>query len=277
MIPTLAVLQALALGSPLHIFHHHALPFYSISSGIEPVAENARASAATVSFAALDAEVGNIAHSTSQNPPERQSVPNARRMAAKRKEKQTPGDWLRRMITWWSISEPSARALERHRIAQFRKVGLAADAPSEEATYRLHAPIGKIPDDAVKPSSGPTPEQAYRRKHQRKQQQQRKESISTESQHSASSSTRTTRPKVDPRKLAVAPWLAEEGPASSHGHGNGNGNGQQAGPGCGRLIAPWLAEGDGTAATASSSHRRAGARRSLGTTPTHESPWLAEA
>ncbi|KAF9879882.1 hypothetical protein CkaCkLH20_02693 [Colletotrichum karsti] len=100
---------------------------------------------------------------------------------------------------WFSTGEPSAQDWKQFKQREYRKHGISMRDP--EASAKLHAPIGAIPEEAIKPSSGPDPEElAKKRAANRKRirthggSQRASSSISSES----SSSSREANP--------IAPW-----------------------------------------------------------------------
>ncbi|KAK3902409.1 hypothetical protein C8A05DRAFT_15530, partial [Staphylotrichum tortipilum] len=78
--------------------------------------------------------------------------------------------WLttktRALTAWLATSEPSAQALSRHRKETFQHAGISPRESSSHA--KLHAPIGEIPADAIRPGRGPTPEEVARRERRRR-------------------------------------------------------------------------------------------------------------
>ncbi|KAK5654993.1 hypothetical protein OQA88_6752 [Cercophora sp. LCS_1] len=68
------------------------------------------------------------------------------------------------MASWLATSEPSAQALKRHKKEAFQKAGVPLHDPGREASSKLHAPVGGIPADAIKATTGPDPEEALKKK-----------------------------------------------------------------------------------------------------------------
>lgn len=64
---------------------------------------------------------------------------------------------LQKLTSWLGTTEPSAQALIQHRKETFSRAGIAYD--DTDAHAKLHAPIGKIPRHAIRPSTGPDPEE----------------------------------------------------------------------------------------------------------------------
>lgn len=71
--------------------------------------------------------------------------------------------WLSGLRSWVGTSEPSTQALKKHQKMTFRRAGIEPGDPRAKA--KLHAPIGAIPDDAIRPAGrGPEPEELVRRR-----------------------------------------------------------------------------------------------------------------
>jgi hypothetical protein len=66
--------------------------------------------------------------------------------------------WISHVKDWFSTSEPSAQGWKEYKKDQFRKYEV--DPKDPHANAKLHAPIGKVPKDAIRPSSGLNPEKA---------------------------------------------------------------------------------------------------------------------
>jgi hypothetical protein len=71
---------------------------------------------------------------------------------------------MTKMTRWLATSEPSAQALKQHKKESFTKAGIPLHDPNGEASIKLHAPIGEIPADAIKPTSSLSPEDIARKK-----------------------------------------------------------------------------------------------------------------
>ncbi|KAK0633429.1 hypothetical protein B0T14DRAFT_68402 [Immersiella caudata] len=69
-----------------------------------------------------------------------------------------------KVTSWLAMSEPSAQALKQHKKDSFAKAGIPFDDPNGEASTKLHAPIGEIPADAIKPTSSLSPEEVAKKK-----------------------------------------------------------------------------------------------------------------
>jgi len=68
------------------------------------------------------------------------------------------------MTSWLSTSEPSAQALKQHKKDAFARAGIPLEKPDAQVHAKLHAPIGEIPQDAIRAVGGLTPEEVARRK-----------------------------------------------------------------------------------------------------------------
>ncbi|KAK3372511.1 hypothetical protein B0H63DRAFT_527349 [Podospora didyma] len=69
---------------------------------------------------------------------------------------------MHKMTDWLSTSEPSAQALKQHKKKTFEKAGISLD--DTQAGAKLHAPMGDIPADAIKPTTGPDPEDVAKKR-----------------------------------------------------------------------------------------------------------------
>jgi len=80
---------------------------------------------------------------------------------------------ISKLTEWMATSEPSAQAFKQHQQDVFRKAGIRS-RDDEQASLKLHAPIGEVPPEAIKPAGGPTPEELVqkRREERRKVKQQ---------------------------------------------------------------------------------------------------------
>ncbi|KAI1416006.1 hypothetical protein F5Y13DRAFT_155856 [Hypoxylon sp. FL1857] len=77
---------------------------------------------------------------------------------AKHKGKEAKHGWLSQLKGWVSVSEPSTQALKQYKKDIYSKAQIALDDP--EANAKLHAPIGLLPPNAIKPAGrGPDPEE----------------------------------------------------------------------------------------------------------------------
>lgn len=78
---------------------------------------------------------------------------------------------MHKISSWLSTSEPSAHALKQHKKEAFQKAGIS---PKDvDANAKLHAPIGTIPKDAIKPAAGPSPEEVVKKKRKAREKQQK--------------------------------------------------------------------------------------------------------
>ncbi|KAK2004676.1 hypothetical protein LX36DRAFT_355830 [Colletotrichum falcatum] len=95
-------------------------------------------------------------------------TPTAIRPEDKLKARDGKSRWVSQLKDWFSVGEPSSQDWKKLKKKEFRKHGIAMNDP--EANAKLHAPIGDIPEEAIKPSSGPDPEViAKKRARNRKQ------------------------------------------------------------------------------------------------------------
>ncbi|KAK3330386.1 hypothetical protein B0H66DRAFT_527742 [Apodospora peruviana] len=69
---------------------------------------------------------------------------------------------MHKLTDWLSTSEPSAQALKQHKKDAFQKAGISSK--DSEASAKLHAPIGDIPAGAIKPTTGPSPEEVAKKR-----------------------------------------------------------------------------------------------------------------
>jgi len=89
--------------------------------------------------------------------------------AGKPKGKDAKKGFLSQLKGWVSTSEPSAQALKKHRKDAFQRAGVSPKDRSANA--RLNAPLGDIPEDAIKAKGkGPDPEEVARHTAQRRRQ-----------------------------------------------------------------------------------------------------------
>lgn len=84
----------------------------------------------------------------------------------KDKGKDPHGKWLSQFKSWISTSEPSAQAMKQHKKDVFKRAGL--DANDALPHQKLHAPIGTLPADAIKPTTGPTPEKLLKKREEQR-------------------------------------------------------------------------------------------------------------
>jgi hypothetical protein len=95
-----------------------------------------------------------------------QQTTKARGQSRKPHDSGKRGAWLtnrvQKMTNWLGTSEPSVQALIQHRKETFERAGVSQK--DVDAHSKLHAPIGEIPPDAVRPATGPSPEELVRKK-----------------------------------------------------------------------------------------------------------------
>ncbi|KAJ4320849.1 hypothetical protein N0V84_005670 [Fusarium piperis] len=115
---------------------------------------------------------------------------NSLQSSDKHKPKSGKPRWFTQVKDWLSVSEPSAQAMKEQKRSTYKRHGIDMNDP--RAAAKLHLPIGKIPENAITSTSGPSPEKALKRAQQQQQQQQQqsRQSYSGLSQgsHSMSSS-----------------------------------------------------------------------------------------
>ncbi len=82
--------------------------------------------------------------------------------AAEPRAEASKGGFFSRVKDWVFTSEPSTHALKQRRKEAFQKAGLLLDDP--KAAAKLHAPLGEIPESAIKPAGrGPFLEKQARK------------------------------------------------------------------------------------------------------------------
>lgn len=117
---------------------------------------------------------------------------------ARRKEKRSSrAKWLTQVKDWLSTSEPTAQAMKEQKRSTYAEHGVALDDP--RAAAKMHFPMGKVPEDAITSTSGPTPEDAL--KH-RAAQYRTRESLGAGASRAGSSGS-SLRPSL---KEKIAPW-----------------------------------------------------------------------
>ncbi|KAK3396489.1 hypothetical protein B0T20DRAFT_481477 [Sordaria brevicollis] len=72
------------------------------------------------------------------------------------------GGIFHKVADWASTSEPSMAALNQYKQEAFQRAGVSTN--DADPHTKLHAPIGEIPEDAIRPTTGPTPEEVLMRK-----------------------------------------------------------------------------------------------------------------
>ncbi|OHE98872.1 hypothetical protein CORC01_05768 [Colletotrichum orchidophilum] len=88
--------------------------------------------------------------------------PTKKRHDEKIKPKDSKNHWVNQLKDWFSTGEPSSQDWKQLKKQEYHKHGIAMNDP--EASAKLHAPIGAIPEEAIKPSSGPDPETIAKKK-----------------------------------------------------------------------------------------------------------------
>ncbi|KAK3354157.1 hypothetical protein B0H65DRAFT_414749 [Neurospora tetraspora] len=84
------------------------------------------------------------------------------------------GGLLHKVADWASTSEPSMQALNQYKQEAFQRAGVSPN--DSDPHTKLHAPIGEIPEDAIRPTAGSTPEEVLlRKKAERKRRQMEEE------------------------------------------------------------------------------------------------------
>lgn len=118
-----------------------------------------------------------------------------------RKSKTGKPRWFSQVKDWLSVSEPSALAMKEQKKNTFKKHGI--DMKDPRAAVKLHLPIGKIPEDAITSTRGPSPEKAHERARQQRETAQ-SYSGGSQASHSVSSglSTAPSAKEFNP----VTPW-----------------------------------------------------------------------
>ncbi|KAK4449475.1 hypothetical protein QBC34DRAFT_91417 [Podospora aff. communis PSN243] len=109
-----------------------------------------------------------------------------------------------KVTSWLATSEPSAQALKQHKKDSFAKAGIPLDDPNGEASIKLHAPIGEIPADAIRPASSLSPEEVAKKKAAERQ-RRKMETRGGDSRTSQSSSGMST---ASPSALNPKPSFA---------------------------------------------------------------------
>lgn len=78
------------------------------------------------------------------------------------KKRRSRPKWLTQLKGWPSTAEPSAQAMKEQRRSTYAEHGIVLGDP--RAAAKMHFPMGKVPEDAITSTSGPTPEEALRQK-----------------------------------------------------------------------------------------------------------------
>ncbi|KAI1043717.1 hypothetical protein LB505_003619 [Fusarium chuoi] len=118
-----------------------------------------------------------------------------------RKSKKEKSRWLTQVKDWLSVAEPSAQAMRDQKKNTYRRHNI--DMKDPQAAIKLHLPIGKIPDNAITSTRGPSPEKAREHARQQREETQSYSGLSQAS-HSVSSSISTVPSAKEYNP--VAPW-----------------------------------------------------------------------
>ncbi|OLN88588.1 hypothetical protein CCHL11_01825 [Colletotrichum chlorophyti] len=108
--------------------------------------------------------------------------------------------WVSQLKDWFNTGEPSAHDWKRMKKQEFQRHGVAMNDP--EASVKLHAPIGAIPEGAIKPSSGPDPEDLVRKRAKNRKQLHQPLGSCDRVSGSISSESSSSSKEVNP----IAPW-----------------------------------------------------------------------
>ncbi|KAK6227058.1 hypothetical protein QIS74_00613 [Colletotrichum tabaci] len=123
---------------------------------------------------------------------------------SKPEEKQKAKDgkirWMNQLKDWFSVGEPSSQDWKQLKKQEFHRHGVAMNDPN--ASAKLHAPIGAIPEEAIKPSSGPDPETLAKKRAANRKKLPRAYSGCERTSGSISSESSTNSKEVNP----IAPW-----------------------------------------------------------------------
>ncbi|KAJ0167498.1 hypothetical protein CTA2_2234 [Colletotrichum tanaceti] len=118
----------------------------------------------------------------------------------KHKAKDEKIRWMNQLKDWFSVGEPSSQGWKQLKKQEFHRHGVAMNDPN--ASAKLHAPIGAIPEEAIKPSSGPNPETLAKKRAANRKKLPRAYSGYDRTSGSISSDSSTNSKEVNP----VAPW-----------------------------------------------------------------------
>lgn len=116
------------------------------------------------SFSELTSPSHTLSPSTTQPP----TPPSPLRLKDERPPplRKKASTWLTsktsKLTSWLATSEPSSHALTQHRKDSFARAGLSPTDP--EPHTKLRAPIGDIPATAIRPTTGPRPEEVLMKK-----------------------------------------------------------------------------------------------------------------
>ncbi|KAG9507138.1 hypothetical protein J7337_000687 [Fusarium musae] len=118
-----------------------------------------------------------------------------------RKSRKEKSRWFTQVKDWLSVAEPSAQAMKEQKKNTYRRHNI--DMKDPQAAIKLHLPIGKIPDNAITSTRGPSPEKALERARQQREETRSYSGLSQAS-HSVSSSISTIPSAKDYNP--VTPW-----------------------------------------------------------------------
>ncbi|GKT42160.1 uncharacterized protein ColSpa_02341 [Colletotrichum spaethianum] len=127
-------------------------------------------------------------------------TPTKMRSEEKLKLKDGKTRWVNQLKDWFSVGEPSSHDWKQLKKQEFHRHGIAMNDP--DASAKLHAPIGAIPEEAIKPSSGPDPEVIARKRAANRKQLPRAYGGCERTSGSISSESSSGSKEVNP----IAPW-----------------------------------------------------------------------
>ncbi|KAK1636742.1 hypothetical protein BDP81DRAFT_27641 [Colletotrichum phormii] len=127
--------------------------------------------------------------------------PTKKRRSEKSKPKDSKNHWVSQLKDWFSTGEPSSQDWKQLKKQEYHKHGIAMNDP--EASAKLHAPIGAIPEEAIKPSSGPDPETIAKKKFANRKQIRQTYGGCERITGSVSSESSAGSREVNP----IAPWV----------------------------------------------------------------------
>ncbi|KAK1545329.1 hypothetical protein CPAR01_02831 [Colletotrichum paranaense] len=126
--------------------------------------------------------------------------PTKKRRSDKTKPKDGKHHWVSQLKDWFSTGEPSSQDWKQLKKQEYHKHGIAMNDP--DASAKLHAPIGAIPEEAIKPSSGPDPETIAKKKFANRKQVRQAYGGCERISGSVSSESSAGSREVNP----IAPW-----------------------------------------------------------------------
>lgn len=116
------------------------------------------------------------------------------------KPKDGKNRWVSQVKDWFSTGEPSSHDWKQLKKQEFQRCGVAMDDP--DASAKLHAPIGAIPEEAIKPSSGPDPEALAKKRAEQRRLMRQTYGVRDRMSGSISSGSSSSSREVNP----IAPW-----------------------------------------------------------------------